>query len=87
MVLGILPHGNFSPFAEINFLYTQILDSVLVSEVETILFCLGAVIFLRTYDDTEEIIYNLNLAYFDEMFHLKPEGIEHLLVDFSVLDS
>ena len=29
VVLGILPHGTFSPFAKIDFLYTQILDACL----------------------------------------------------------
>ena len=38
MVLGILPHKMISLFAEITFLYTQILDAVPVSEVGTIIF-------------------------------------------------
>ena len=83
VVLGALPHGTFSPFAEIDLLYTQILDTVPVPKVETTLLCLGAIIFF--HDDSETSSYGKSLEYLDELFQLKPGGIEHLLVDLHLV--
>ena len=55
VVMGTLLRGTFWPFAEIDFLYTQILDAVPVSEVETILLCLGAIIFLAALTPTKTL--------------------------------
>ena len=86
VVLGTLPHGTFLPFAETDLLYTQILDAVPVSKVETTLLCLGAIILFR-----DRLFFGMNYSrsqrYLEELFQLKPGGIEHLLVDLhSVLD-
>ncbi|KIK04177.1 hypothetical protein K443DRAFT_431937 [Laccaria amethystina LaAM-08-1] len=82
VILGTLPHRMFSPFAEIDLLYTQILDAVPASKVETILLCLGKII--HFHDDYPK---GKNLEYLAELFQLKPGGIERLLVDLhSVLD-
>ena len=82
-VLGPLPHGMFSPFAEIDLLYTEILDAVPVSEVETTLLCLGVIILF--HDDSETRSYGKSLGYLDDLFQLKPGGIEHLLADLHLL--
>ena len=83
VVLGAQPHGTLSPFAEIDLLYTQILDAVPVAEVKTTLLCLGAIILF--HDDSETSSYGKSLEYLDELFQLKPGGIEHLLVDLHLV--
>jgi hypothetical protein len=85
MVLGILPHGTFSPFAEIDFLYTRILDAVPASKVERTLLCLGAII-----DQHHLKIGYVALTetkFLDQLFQLNPGGVEHLLKELhSVLN-
>jgi hypothetical protein len=85
MVLGTLPHGMRSPYAEIDLLYTQILDSVPASKVEKTLLCLGLVIhyhrlFIPDMSTTRS-------AFLSELLQLNPGGVQHLLRELhSVLD-
>ena len=85
MVLGILPHGTFSPFAEIDFLYTRILDAVPACKVERTLLCLGAII-----DQHHLKIGYVALTepkFLDQLFQLNPGGVEHFLKELhSVLN-
>ena len=77
MVLGALPHGTCSPFAEIDLLYTQILDAVPASKVEKTLLCLGAII--DEYHLKLSVIPINNLAVLNELLQLNSGGVEHLL--------
>ena len=73
MVLGTLPHGMWSPFAEIDLLYTQILDAVPASNVEKTLLCLGIIIYHRQYHRS----LSSDSAFLNEL--LKSGGVDHLL--------
>jgi len=77
MVLGILPHGMWSPFADIDLLYTHILDAVPASKVEKTLLCLGAVIYHSHLRLSNVPI--TNRAFLNEVLQLNSGGVEHLL--------
>ena len=84
MVLGTLPHGMFSPFAEIDLLYTQILGTVPASKAEKTCFCLGAIIGDRFMSSCIPI---RDLAFLNGLLQLNSGGVEHLLRELhSVLD-
>lgn len=77
MVFGTLPRGTYSPFAEIDLLYTQILDAVPASKIEKTLFCLGAIM----------AQYGGYSAFLNKLLQLNPGGVEHLLRELhSVLE-
>ena len=76
MVLGTLPHGMCSPFAEIDLLYAQILDAVPASKIEKTLLCLGAIIGQNHF----KLGIPINeVAFLDELLPLNSGGVEHLL--------
>ena len=77
IVFGTLPRGTCSPFAEIDVLYTQILDAVPASKVEKILLCLGAII--NQPHHLELGISINNLPFLNELLQLNSGGVEHLL--------
>ena len=85
VVLGTLPRGMGSPFAEINILYTQILDSVPASKLEKTLLFLGIIIYHDQYHP-----YGIPItdsAFLNEMLQLSSGGVEYLLRELhSVLD-
>ena len=85
MVLGTLPHEQFLPFAEIDLLYTRILDAVPASKVEITLLCLGVMIY---YDDYHHSLRHINVsAFLKELFQLNSGGVAHLLKELhSVLN-
>jgi hypothetical protein len=84
MVLGTLPHGMCSPFAEIDLLYTQILDAVPASTFEKTFLCLGAII---EQNHLQLGIPINELAFLDELLQLNSGGVEHLLMELhSVLN-
>ena len=88
MVLGTLPYGTFSPFAEIDLLYTQILDAMPASKVEKALLCLGAIVYC--HDIHNSFYYGVAITgsiFLNELFQLSSRGVEHLLRELhSVLD-
>ena len=87
MVLGTLPHGTWSPFAEIDLLYTQILDAVPASKVEKTLLFLGIIIYHDHYHHSLSKGMFINLSALNELFQLNSGGVEHLLRELhSVLD-
>ena len=85
MVLGALPHGIFSPFAEIDLLYTQILDDVPASKIEKTRLCLGIIIYRIDYHSAlsaelgNEIMLTADSKFLNELLQLNPGGVEHLL--------
>ena len=88
MILGTLPHGMFSPFAEIDLLYTHILDAVPASKVEKSLFCIGVIICYGLYASVSRAkILTNDLDFLNELLQLNSGGVEHLLRELhSVLD-
>ena len=79
MVLGTLPHGMCSPFAEIDLLYTQILDAVPASKVEKSLLCLGIIIY---HDHYHSLLCGIPItasAFLNELLQLNSGGVECLL--------
>jgi hypothetical protein len=88
MVLGTLPHGMCSPFAEIDILYTQILDAVPAFKVEKALLLLGIIIYHVHYHHLS--FYDIPITdsvFLNELLQLNSGGIEHLLRELhSVLD-
>ena len=89
MVLGTLPHEHFMPFAEIDLLYTRILDAVPASKVEKTLLCLGVVtIYSHNYHCLLSNGVPINRSVLlKELFQLDYGGVEYLLRELhSVLD-
>ena len=88
MVLGTLPHGMYSPFAEIDLLYTQILDAVPASKIEKSLLCIGVIICKTSiYFMIRAQILTPSPKFLNEMLQLNSGGVEHLLRELhSVLD-
>ena len=88
MVLGTLPHNMYSPFAEIDLLYTQILDAVPASKVEKTLLCLGAIIYYNNYHRL--LVFSIpmdDVEFLEELFQLNSGGVDYLLRELhSVLD-
>ena len=78
MVLGTLPHGIFSPFAEIDLLYTQILDAVPDSKIEKTLLCLGVIIYHSRLVSFANILPT-DPKFLNELLQLNSGGVEHLL--------
>ena len=80
MVLGTRAHGMYSPFAEIDLLYTQILDAVPTSKFEKTRLCLGIIIYSSHYNSL--LVYE-NLTsdskVLNELLQLNSGGVEHLL--------
>ena len=84
MVLGTLPHGMFSPFAEIDLLYTQILDAVPASKIDKTLLFLGAIIDQHI---SKGCIPICDSVFLKELFQPNSGGVEYLLRELhSVLD-
>ena len=82
MVLGTVPHGMFSPFAEIDLLYTQILDAVPDSKIEKTRLCLGVIIYRSHYESTltaQSDILTTDSKFLNELLQLNSGGVEHLL--------
>ncbi|KIK04159.1 hypothetical protein K443DRAFT_431207 [Laccaria amethystina LaAM-08-1] len=87
MVLGTLPHGKWSPFAEIDLLYTQILDAVPASKIEKTLLCLGVIIYRGDHAEFPGDIFATQPTFLNELLQLNSGGVEHLLRELhSVLD-
>ena len=88
MVFGTLPHGTYSPFAEIDLLYSRILDAVPASKVEKALLCLGVIIYHDDYRHSSSDRKLMNgLAFLDELFQLDSGDVDHILRELhSVLD-
>ena len=88
MVLGTLPHGMCSPFAEIDLLYTRILDAVPASKIEKALLCLGVIIYHSHYHSVLSAnILTTDSKFLNELLQLNSGGVEHLLRELhSVLD-
>ena len=82
MVLGTVPHGMFSPFAEIDLLYTQILDAVPDSKIEKTRLCLGVIIYRSHYESmltAQSDILTTDSKFLNELLQLNSGGVEHLL--------
>ena len=82
MVLGNLPHGKCSPFAQIDLLYTQILDAVPASKIEKALLCLGVIIHQSDYHSvlsTRSNILTTHSKFLNELLQLNSGGVKHLL--------
>ena len=86
MILGTVPHGIFSPFADIDLLYTQILDTVPPSKIKKTLLLLWMIIY-GIHLPTPKGMRTDYSSFLNQLFQFNSGGVEyHLRELHSVLD-
>ena len=86
MILGTVPHGIFSPFADIDLLYTQILDTVPASKIKKTLLLLAIIIYGSQLSRPKGVWTNYS-SFLNKLLQLNSGGVEyHLRELHSVLD-
>ena len=87
MILGTVPHGRFPPFADIDLLYTQILDTVPAFKIKKTLLLLAVIIHGSQLSSPKDYIGFKEPSFLNQLFQLNFGGVEyHLRELHSVLD-